>query len=273
MDLDITERIAVTGGYTPAIRFRARLADGRTVFVKQAVDVSTAAWLQTEARAYTDLRLPCMATLVGSGTFEGRTTIVLEDLGHARWPPPWQPGDIERVVQTLAEIAATPAPAWVQPLDRHVLTGWHQVAADPDVLLRLGLCGVGWLERALPTLLEAEDDWPEGPPVLAHFDLRSDNLCLLHDRVVVVDWNHVCLAPPGMDLAFWGPSLAAEGGWPPERVVGHAPTWAARVSGFFAARAGQPEIPTAPRVRWIQRVQLAEALPWAARALDLPPPE
>jgi hypothetical protein len=47
---------------------------------------------------------------------------------------------------------------------------------------------------------------------------------------------------------------------------------AALVSGFFAARAGLPVIPQAPRVREVQRVQLAAALPWAARVLDLPPP-
>ena len=53
--------------------------------------------------------------------------------------------------------------------------------------------------------------------------------------------------------------------WPP-------PWDAARVSGFFAARAGLPGISDAPRVRVVQRQQLATALPWVARALDLPPP-
>jgi hypothetical protein len=48
---------------------------------------------------------------------------------------------------------------------------------------------------------------------------------------------------------------------------------AARVSGFFAARAGLAEIPDAPRVRRFQREQLGVALAWAIRALDLPPLE
>jgi len=42
-------------------------------------------------------------------------------------------------------------------------------------------------------------------------------------------------------------------------------------AGFFAARAGLPEISDAPQVRTVQRQQLETALPWAARALDLPP--
>jgi hypothetical protein len=44
------------------------------------------------------------------------------------------------------------------------------------------------------------------------------------------------------------------------------------MSGFFAARAGLPPIPTAPHVREVQLAQLRTALPWAARALGLPPP-
>jgi hypothetical protein len=51
-----------------------------------------------------------------------------------------------------------------------------------------------------------------------------------------------------------------------------APEVAAWVAGFFAARAGLPVIPDAPRVRVVQRQQLETALPWAARALGLPPP-
>jgi hypothetical protein len=47
---------------------------------------------------------------------------------------------------------------------------------------------------------------------------------------------------------------------------------AAYVAGFFASRAGQAEIPHAPLVRQVQRQQLLTALPWAARALDLPLP-
>ena len=43
------------------------------------------------------------------------------------------------------------------------------------------------------------------------------------------------------------------------------------MSGYFAARAGLPVIPNAPRVRAVQLAQLRTALPWAQRALGLPP--
>ncbi|MGH3031166.1 MAG: hypothetical protein ACRDNE_10445 [Gaiellaceae bacterium] len=74
-------------------------------------------------------------------------------------------------------------------------------------------------------------------------------------------------------MAAWLPSLEAEGGPPPEALLPEAPEAAAFMSGFFAARAGLPPIPTAPHVREIQLAQLLTALPWAARALGLPPPQ
>ena len=47
---------------------------------------------------------------------------------------------------------------------------------------------------------------------------------------------------------------------------------AVAVSGYFAARAGLPDIPGLPRVRAVQRIQLASALSWVARLTDLPTP-
>lgn len=76
-----------------------------------------------------------------------------------------------------------------------------------------------------------------------------------------------------MDIAAWPPSLEAEGGPPPERILPGEPEAAALVSGFFAARAGLPAPTTAPRVRTVQLAQLRTALPWATRELDLPPPD
>lgn len=87
-----------------------------------------------------------------------------------------------------------------------------------------------------------------------------------------MDWNLACLSNGRLDLGFWLPSLAFEGGPEPEAILPDAPEVAAWVSGFFAARAGLPEIADAPRVRLVQRQQLTTALPWAARALGLPPP-
>jgi thiamine kinase-like enzyme len=133
------------------------------------------------------------------------------------------------------------------------------------------VAGAGWLKAALPTLIQFEESCPTEGDSLTHLDLRSDNICVTAERVVFVDWNSACLSNPRLDLGFWLPSLAYEGGPEPEKILPDAPEVAARVSGFFAARAGLPEISDAPRVRAVQRRQLVTALPWAARALGLPP--
>ena len=89
--------------------------------------------------------------------------------------------------------------------------------------------------------------------------------------MLVIDWNFTCRGNGLLDLAFWLPSLHAEGGPEPERALPDAPGWAALIAEFFACRAGLPTIPTAPRVREVQLAQLRTALPWAVRALGLPP--
>jgi hypothetical protein len=79
-----------------------------------------------------------------------------------------------------------------------------------------------------------------------------------------------CVGNARLDLAFWLPTLTSEGGPAPEAFLPDAPNEAALVSGFFAARAGRPEIRTAPRVRAGQLQLLRHALPWACRALGIP---
>jgi aminoglycoside phosphotransferase (APT) family kinase protein len=80
-------------------------------------------------------------------------------------------------------------------------------------------------------------------------DVRSDNICFHHGRALLVDWNGAVRGNRVMDVAAWLPSLHAEGGPPPEAVLPEAPEAAAFMCRFFAARAGLPSIPTAPRVR------------------------
>lgn len=112
----------------------------------------------------------------------------------------------------------------------------------------------------------------EGPALL-HLDVRSDNLCFHADgRAVLVDWNVLSVGNPKLDVAFWLPSLHAEGGPPPETVLADEPELAALAAGYFCSRAGLPPIPTAPNVRDVQLSQARTSLPWATRVLGLPEP-
>lgn len=266
-------RRVVGGGYTPAERWIATGSGGESAFVKVGVTPLTADFLRDEMLRYRWLRGEFMPALRGFDDDGRSPVLVIEDLSHGRWPPPWQAGDFERLPSAMRRVAsARPLPAELPELEamRSELSGWSEVARDASSFLALELCTPGWLERALPELLEAQSRAVLTGNSLVHADLRSDNLCLLAERVVLVDWNFGCRGNARFDLCAAAPSIQFEGGPPPEALVGHEPTLAALVAGFFAARAGLPPIADAPRVRWIQLEQLRFALPWAVRALALP---
>jgi len=274
----VVEAKRVNRGYANNRRWIVRLDGGGTAFVKHADDANTAAWLRREFEVYEHLHDDFRPDVLGWYDDDDLPVLVLEDLTACAWPPPWTPARVDAVRETLARVAAHPRLAGL----RHVreTTGggndWLAVAEDPVPLLSLGLCSRTWLERALPALVAAvESDDLDGDTLL-HCDVRSDNLCFRTVggklRTILVDWNFVSVGDPQFDVAAWLPSLRDEGGPAPADVLPDAnPAIVAYVAGFFAARAGLPPIPTAPRVRDVQRRQLEVALPWAASVLGLPP--
>jgi hypothetical protein len=127
------------------------------------------------------------------------------------------------------------------------------------------------LDFATPGLIEANQSVQLDGADALHLDVRSDNVCFVGGQPKLINWNHVCRGNGELDLAAWLPSLHSEGGPRPDDIMPDAPTWAATVSGYFALYAGLPQIPAAPTVRGVQLSQLRSALPWAIRALGLPP--
>ena len=238
---------------------------------------------------------------------------MLEDLSQCVWPPPWTPSHVDAVLEVLDRLAGQEVPPNTPGAAAAILTpetgasrlrytsaetsasrlryasaetsasrlryasavtGWAYVAEDVVRLLSLVLCTRAWLDRALPTLIDAADPRLLDGTALLHTDVRSDNLCFRDGATVLVDWNHTSVGNPEIDVASWLPSLHLEGGPAPHEVAPHAtPGIAAHVAGYSASRAGLPAPPRAPLVRHIQRRQLEVALPWAAALLDLPPPD
>jgi Ser/Thr protein kinase RdoA (MazF antagonist) len=265
----------VDRGYAHNNRMVATLRGGGSVFAKQAVDELTAKWLRREHRMYEALGDRSFVPAVVGWADGERPLLVLEDLSGATWPPPWDSALIDAVLTMLGEVAASGRPEGLPRLvdGERADEGWHQVEADPAAFLSLGLCDARWLEEAAPVLCRAAAAAPRAGDDLVHGDVRSDNLCFRSGGAVLFDWNFGAVGNAEFDVAFWLPSLAAEGGPPPEVVRADCPAeLAAYVSGFFACRAGGPDIPHAPLVRRVQRQQLETALPWAARLLGLPEP-
>jgi hypothetical protein len=263
------------GGYTVAGRHRAYLDDGRTVFVKSAVDELSAEWLHTEIRVYTALRGGFLPAFHGWAERDGLPLVVLEDLGGGHWPPPWRDGDIDAVQEALREIAASEPVSGLGRVPRDELAyEWREVERDPEPFLSTGLCTRGWLEDNLAALRVAAEQAPFEGDALLHLDVRSDNIALRDGRAVLVDWNWACVGNALLDVAAWAPSLHLEGGPAPDEFVRGpgVPEFAAALAGAWAARAGLPPPPTGPRVREGQRRQLTVALPWACRLLGIEEP-
>jgi thiamine kinase-like enzyme len=261
----------VEGGYTPALRLVCGTSKG-TFFAKVGTTPVTREFLRREVQVYNSLSGDFMPRLLASDDDESGPILLIEDLSAHYWPPPWDERSIELALAQIDAMHNTRAPLETYA-QAHGAVGanWRAVAADPLPFLSLGLADGAWLEAALPTLIRFVESCPTEGDSLTHWDLRSDNICVAGGRAIFIDWNLACLSNPRLDLGFWLPSLAYEAGIRPEKILPDAPEVAAWVSGFFAARAGLPQISEAPRVRHVQRLQLATALPWAMRALDLPP--
>lgn len=260
-----------TRGYAMAFHAIAQFEDGSTAFVKAGAEEITSGFLRNELRFYESVEGFFMPHLLGFDAGDP-PLLVLEDLSEGRWPPPWDTAAIASVRESLTAVWATPPPDWVPSVtderDR-LLGGWADVERDPTPFLSLGLCSSGWLDASLPTLRAAAENAPVEGDALLHLDVRSDNICLTDRGAVLVDWNWVHRGNPDLDLAAWASSLHLEGGPAPEELLPGAGHLGAALAGFFGARAGLPPPPTAPKVREVQRAQLAVALAWACRELDL----
>jgi hypothetical protein len=262
-------------GYTHAGRHRAFLDDGRTFFVKSAVDELSAGWLRVEIAVYTTLRGSFLPEFHGWAERDELPLIVLEDLGGAHWPPPWREGDVDAVMQALAEISATALPEGLERVPRDELAReWREVERDPGPFLETGFCTHAWLDENLPALRDAAERAPFEGDDLLHLDVRSDNIALRDGRALLIDWNWACAGNALLDVIAWAPSLHNEGGPAPDDFVAGpgVAELAAALAGFWAARVGLPAPRTGPRVREGQRKQLAVTLPWACRLLGIAEP-
>lgn len=263
-------------GLSPAKRFVVGFADGSSAFVKAAVDTQTASWLRTE-----------QAILAGGAawTFVPRVVawiddadwpvLVTEDLGGAYWPADrfpvvWQPGQIDRLRATLRRVGKHAPPVPLPDAADGFELQWPLLVRDRDVFLALGLCSAAWLDEAVDALRDAEVRLALAGDSLVHGDVRSDNLCFLGERVVLVDWGGALRGNPEYDLAWALSTLPLEGGPDPFDVLPGGGSWAAHIAGRSAWRACC-DATAPPWLRRVLRKITAICLDWAARSLDLPP--
>jgi aminoglycoside phosphotransferase (APT) family kinase protein len=281
------DRVAVAttqkSGFSPGVAARLETAAGRRLFLK-AVSATPNADAplshRQEARVVSAIPTtapvpPLLWTFDEGG--DGWVVLVFEDVEG--WLPtlPWRPDELSRVLDAMAALAAslTPAPPALSSLgglDSWYVTRrrwWPLLRDAPPTRLD------DWSRRHAARLAELEAAAVEAGSgtTLGHLDIRADNLLLTPDRVYVVDWAAARVCAPWVDALFFAPSVAMQGGPPPEDLLQHyAPVQTANpaaitavvaaITGFFTYQALQPAPPGLPTLRAFQDAQGIAARQW-----------
>ncbi|HEX4303546.1 MAG TPA: phosphotransferase [Rhizomicrobium sp.] len=288
------------GGFGPTATFVLTLAAGRKVFVKGTHPGNTERGHEATLRECRNLRdfaeLAAFGpAFLGSAEADGWHLAVLDCVERETAVPPWTQQAVTETMRLIAGFhAATPARAARLLEERSAsdllaqAENWHSLR-DADVRARFAALFASpakaerWLDSHLERLIALKDRAAtlDGPRGWMHMDIRSDNL-IFGARPVLVDWPVLSFGPQLLDIAFFLPSLEGEDG--PRCADGLAlyekaadtrfaaddiAVAAAAVAGFFAARAGEPEIAVLPRLRWVQKLQLFPALDWLCESLGI----
>ena len=259
----------VKGGYTEACRVILPYTDTTSAFLKAAVNELTAGWLKDEKRMYEEVSGNFMPKVLYSGEYNGLPFLLLEDLSHATWPPPWNKKQIAEVISTLDIVHAQPAPEHLGTLEefRKGLGGWEIIQQDISGFLALGICTKEWLLENLPIIVDAERKAVLEGDSIVHLDLRSDNLCFVGDRTVLIDWNHSRRGNGKLDLISWLPSLAMETDIAPWDLVMDEPEILTMLMGYFA-RTAYISTPR-PGLQELRIAMLKAGFPWMCKSLNI----
>lgn len=293
------------GGFGPTASFKLTTAAGRTFFCKGTHPGNTPEGHKAVLRECANLRTfhelarfgPSLLGLANLGDWH---MAVLEFVPRAFEVPPWTREASDRAIARIAEFhASTPERAEASLVDMQFTDllsqslNWYSLRDTANGRQFASLfvdeaAAAAWLAAHLDrfTALADRSRTCGGPRGWMHADIRSDNLIFAAEgRLLLVDWPVLSFGPQILDIALFLPSLEGEGG--PNCADGlrlyedaaaarfdgaDIAAAAAAIAGFFAARAGQPEIEALPRLRWVQKLQLFPALRWLAQCLDIAPP-
>jgi aminoglycoside phosphotransferase (APT) family kinase protein len=274
----VVEAITQPHGFSPGVAARLRLDDGRRVFVKAAsegANPDTPGIHRREARVLA--RLPGAVPaprLLWTYDDRGWVALGLQDIDGRHPHEPWTEADLSLVVETLTRMAKalTPSPIAVDETAATAfatnINGWR--AATERGESRLG----GWALKNLARLADLEALAPraaEGETLL-HFDVRADNLLMANDQVYVLDWPWARTGAWWIDIAAMAPSVAMQGGPPPETLLSRVDLGTVKkedldavvcsIAGYFVVRALEPAPPGLPTMRAFQAAQGRAALAW-----------
>ncbi len=277
-----------SAGFSPGVAARLQTEDGRRVFLKAAgpePNPLTPEAHRREARITAALpgEVPVPRLLWSHDEGEGGwVVLVFEDVEGRNPAVPWRANELSRTLDALATLSELLTPS---PLPWEALAGtashWEVVAGRHWWRMREGRPARldAWSSRHLGELADLEAGAPSAVAgdTLLHLDLRADNLLLTPEgRVLVVDWPHARVGASWVDVVFFAPCVAMQGGPPPEELLARHPqarsaapeavtAVVAAVAGFFTGEGLQPAPPGLPTLRAFQAAQGEVARSWLAR--------
>ena len=280
------------GGFSPGVAARLRLDDGGRIFVKAvhpAANAQAPDLHRREGRVVAampaDTLVPRLRWTIDRGP-DDWVVLAFEDIDGRQPVVPWRTDELDRVMKAVERLATqlTPSPIaadWLGEAGSLVLDsgrGWSDAAAEPATIDRLD----PWTRRHLRTLLTLEADIESAARgrTLLHQDLRADNVLLTDDAVMVVDWPHARIGAAWVDLLWFAPSVAMQGGPAPEvllRQFGPAAgadpdaidVVIAAIAGFFTLGSLLPDPPGLPTLRAFQAAQGSIARSWLGQRRGL----
>jgi hypothetical protein len=268
------------GGFSPGVAARVQLGDGNRRFLKVVggeLNPLAPELYRSEAAVTKSLPSAVPAPrILATYDSNGWVALVFEDVDGRTPSLPWRPADLERVVASVVALgrSLTPSPLDLPALadDAARFDGFHELGAEPTN--RLDDIDP-WVVRHLVRLADLHQGWATATDgeTLLHLDIRADNVLLTEERVLFVDWPHACVGAAWIDLLFMLPSVAMQGGPPPERVLAdsgiagsaHRDQVTIALAGFAAfmiVRGRQPDPPGLPTLRRFQRAQAEQAVRW-----------
>ena len=287
----IIEQPSQEAGFSPGVATRARLANGRRVFLKavsESPNPSSPDIHRSEARIMAALPASVPAPrLLFSLDQDGWVVLALEDVDGVHPNLPWRSDDLGRVLDAVTALAAamTPSPIAAPRLTETAESyrGWRTLLATGPSGLHPAMAADDWITRHLADLAGLEEGWTAAAigDTLLHGDIRSDNILLTADGVVFVDWPWASIGPSWMDLLLFLPSVAMQGGPEPWSIfdshrlaIGSdaaAVTSAVAVmAGYFVFQSGLTPPPGLPTLRPFQLAQAFEAAEWLKRRTGWP---
>jgi aminoglycoside phosphotransferase (APT) family kinase protein len=287
LDGPVVSVASQSAGFSPGVASRLLTADGRRFFVKAAGPepncLSPVAHRQeanVTAALPEEAPVPRLLWSYDEGE-EGWVVLVFEDVEGRNPPVPWKGDELSKTLDALASLAELLTPSTLAPGvvvgragDWSVVSGryWERLAEERPVGLD------AWSVRHLDELadLEAEGSSAVEGDTLLHLDVRADNLLLTPEgKVLVVDWPHARVGAPWVDLLFFAPSVAMQGGPHPEELLARYPyaqsgdadaiTTVAAIAGFFTGEGLKPAPPGLPTLRAFQLAQGEAARRWLSQ--------